>query len=397
MYYSHYSMQKVAGLYGWIRVSPPYGVTEPFAYDFEQSVILNDWYNKSSNDQAFYWDVEPESLQIQGKGKFDSSKSATPSSDTMAYNATIPAYLNWTIVPGKTNRLRISSVAIRYALSFQIEGHNLTVVEADGYYVEPFVVQNLFIYPGETYSVLIKADQDPSRNYWITSNIVGWNAAAITPPGLNVLNYHPNHANHVPPTDPPTGPIWNDVAPQLAQSIAIKARRGYVRTPPPKADRMIVLLITRNKIDGYFHWSVNYVSLTLPRTPYPIALNENLHHVFDQSPPPDHLPGYADSNSYRVVDKTNATSSDLIYRLKFNTTVDIILQNANTMTSNNSETIPWHLHGHDFWVLGYGRGRFNVANDPKKYNLANPIMKSTVAVHPYGWTALRFVANKPGM
>ena len=44
------------------------------------------------------------------------------------------------------------------------QGHDMTVVEADGHYVEPFVVKNLFIYSGETYSVLIKADQEPSRN-----------------------------------------------------------------------------------------------------------------------------------------------------------------------------------------------------------------------------------------
>jgi FtsP/CotA-like multicopper oxidase with cupredoxin domain len=31
----------------------------------------------------------------------------------------------------------------------------MTVVEADGHYVKPFVVKNLNIYSGETYSVLI--------------------------------------------------------------------------------------------------------------------------------------------------------------------------------------------------------------------------------------------------
>ncbi|KAF8012127.1 hypothetical protein BT93_I0301 [Corymbia citriodora subsp. variegata] len=396
-YYSHYSMQKAAGLYGGIRVLPPDGIAEPYAYDYEQSVILNDWYNKSTNDGAFYWDGEPASLQIQGKGKFDSFKSATPSSDTVAYNATIPAYLNWTVIPGKTYCLRISSVAIRYALSFQIEGHNLTVVEADGHYTEPFMAQNLFIYPGETYSVLVKADQDPLRSYWITSGNVGQDATSTTPPGLNLLNYQPNHPKRVPPTDPPTGPIRNDVALQLAQTVAIKARQGYVRPPPPKADRVIMLLITRSKIDGYFRWSMNYVSLTLPHMPCPITLKENLHHVFDQHSPPNQQPGFADYDMYGVANKTNATSSDSIYRLKVNTTVDIILQNASTRTANNSETLPWHLHGHDFWVLGYGTGKFNVTNDPKKYNLVNPIMKDTVVVHPYGWTALRFVANKPGV
>ncbi|XP_030468664.2 L-ascorbate oxidase-like [Syzygium oleosum] len=406
LYHAHYGMQREAGLYGSIRVSLPDGVAEPFAYDYDRSIILNDWYHKSTHEQAvglssipFGWVGEPQSLLIQGKGKFDCSKLAPPSSDPTACNATNPECSPYvlTVVPSKTYRLRISSVIALSALSFQIEGHNMTIVESDGHYVEPIVAQNLFIYSGETYSVLIKIDQEPSRNYWITTNIVGRNATATTPPGLAVLNYYPNHPKRVPPTYPPSGPIWNDIAVRLAQGKAIKARQGYVHTPPPKSDRVIVFLNTQNTIDGYYRWSVNNVSFRHPHTPYLIALKENLRHVFDQRPPPDQLYDFANYDIYQKVNNTNATSSDSIYRIKFNSTVDIILQNANTMIENNSETHPWHLHGHDFWVLGYGTGKFDVNNDPKKYNLANPIMKNTVAVHPYGWTALRFVADNPGV
>ncbi|KAF8012076.1 hypothetical protein BT93_I0261 [Corymbia citriodora subsp. variegata] len=405
LYHAHYGMQREAGLYGSIQVSLPDGMAEPFAYDYDKSIILSDWYYQSTYEQAaglssnpIVWVGEPQSLLIQGKGKFDCSKLAPPSSDPSACNATNPecsAYV-LTVVPGKTYRLRISSLTALSALSFQIEGHNMTIVEADGHYVEPVVVQNLFIYSGETYSVLIKIDQEPSRNYWITTNIVARNATATTPPGLAVLNYYPNHPKKVPPTDPPAGPIWNDVAPRLAQSQAIKARQGYIHTPPLESDRVIVFLNTQNNINGYVRWSLNNVSLALPQTPYLVALKENLHHSFDQRPLPDQLPDFASYDIYRVANNTNATSSNAIYKLKFNTTVDIILQNANTMDENRSETHPWHLHGHDFWVLGYGTGKFDINNDPKKYNLVNPIMKNTVPLHPYGWTALRFIADNPG-
>ncbi|KAF8012075.1 hypothetical protein BT93_I0260 [Corymbia citriodora subsp. variegata] len=405
LYHAHYGMQRVAGLYGSIRVSPPDGVAEPFAYDYDRSIILNDWYHKSTYEQAvglssnpFVWVGEPESLLIQGKGKFNCSKLSSPTLDPAACNATSPECSPYvlTVIPGKTYRLRISSLTSLSALSFQIEGHNMTIVEADGHYVEPIEVQNLFIYSGETYSILFKTDQEPSRNYWITTNIVGRDATTKTPPGLAVLNYYPNHPKRAPPTNAPAGPIWNDTAPRRAQSLAIKARQGYIHTPPPKSDRVIVFLNTQNKIDGYVRWSVNNVSFTLPHTPYLVALKDNLHHVFDQRPPPDLLHDFKNYDIYSVANNKNATSSNAIYRLKFNTTVDIILQNANTMTVNNSETHPWHLHGHDFWVLGYGTGKFDPDNDPKKYNLANPIMKNTVPVHPYGWTALRFVADNPG-
>uniref|UniRef100_A0A5B6Z4W3 L-ascorbate oxidase n=1 Tax=Davidia involucrata TaxID=16924 RepID=A0A5B6Z4W3_DAVIN len=401
LYHAHYGMQREAGLYGSIRVSLRDGESEPFSYDYDRSIILNDWYHNSTYVQAtglssipFQWVGEPQSLLIQGKGRFNCS---LPGIEAGVCNASFSECSPYvlTVIPGKTYRLRISSLTSLSALSFEIEGHNMTVVEADGHYVEPFDIKNLFIYSGETYSVLIKADQDPSRNYWASSKVVSRNST--TPNGLAILNYYPNHPRKSPPTISPTGPIWNDTESRMAQSLKIKAQQGSMyHPPPPTSDREIVFLNTQNEVNGYRRWSVNNVSFNLPHTPYLIALKENLTDQFDQNPPPN---GY-DSTNYDIYSdpkNDNATISDSIYRLQFNTTVDIILQNANTMNPKNSETHPWHLHGHDFWVLGYGFGKFNRSKDPKNYNLVNPIMKNTVAVHPYGWTALRFRADNPGV
>ncbi|KAF7129096.1 hypothetical protein RHSIM_Rhsim10G0157300 [Rhododendron simsii] len=399
LYHAHYGLQREAGLNGMICVSLPPGESEPYTYDHDRSIILTDWYHKSTYELAtglssldFDWVGEPQSLLIHGKGRFCSG---LKSDLCDAINSECSPYVI-TVVPRKTYRLRIGSLTSLAALSFEIEGHNMTVVEADGHNVEPFVVKNLFIYSGETYSVLIKADQAPTRNYWAVSKVVS--RKSTTPNGLAIFNYYPNHPRRSPPTVPPIGPAWDDVVPRLAQGEAMKARQGYILPPPQTSDRVIVMLNTQNKINGYTRWSVNNVSYNLPHTPYLIAVKDRMNHVFDQTPPPD---GY-DSQNYDIFSKaenSNATASSSIYKLQFNSTVDIILQNANTMNiDNNSETHPWHLHGHDFWVLGYGKGKFDINSDPKKYyNLVNPIMKNTVSVQPYGWTALRFVADNPGV
>ncbi|XP_039157487.1 L-ascorbate oxidase [Eucalyptus grandis] len=193
-YYSYYRSQTVDGLHGFIDVLPPYSMTEPSACDYGKSIILDDQYYKSYYDCA----AEPESLLIPRKGKFDYAESTAPSSHPTACDGINPEYLHWRVLPGKTYRLNISSVTAQSALSFRIEDHNLTVVEADGHYIVP----SLIVYSGKTYSVKIKADQDPSRNYSITTNIVGQNASATTPLGLAVLSY-----------SPPAGPIQNDVTP----------------------------------------------------------------------------------------------------------------------------------------------------------------------------------------
>ncbi|XP_050206087.1 L-ascorbate oxidase [Mercurialis annua] len=401
LYHAHYGMQREAGLYGSIRVSLPDGQSEPFAYDYDRSIILNDWYHKSVYEQAtglasvpFSWVNEPQSLLIQGKGLFNCS---TPGIQAGLCNSTTPECFPYvmTVVPAKTYRLRISSLTALSALSFQIQGHNMTVVEADGHYVKPFVVKNLFIYSGETYSVLIKTDQNPSTNYWMTTDVVSRKPG--TSQGLAILNYYPNHPRRPPPTPPPSGPLWNLTEPRLAQSLAIKAHPDHIHPPPLTAHRTIIMLNTQNRVNDHVRWSINNVSFNLPHTPYLISLKHNLSGVHTRIPPPT---GYNLKNYdiYSVQDNKNATISDhSVYKLEFNTTVDVILQNANSMSNNTSETHPWHLHGHDFWVLGYGKGKFEMENDTRTYNLVDPIMKNTVPVHPYGWTALRFKSDNPGV
>ena len=75
----------------------------------------------------------------------------------------------------------------------------------------------------------------------------------------------------------------------------------------------------------------------------------------------------------------------------------VVLQNAVAL-NNRSETHPWHLHGHDFRVLVYGEVRFAPGRGKAgiKFNLRDPVMKNTVALHPVGWTAVRFVADNHG-
>ncbi|TVT99795.1 hypothetical protein EJB05_54796, partial [Eragrostis curvula] len=403
MYHAHYGMQRSGGLNGMIVVQAAKGGkdAEPFAYDGEHDVLLNDWWHKSTYEQAtglasvpIGWVGEPQALLINGRGRFVNCSTMAAG----ACNATHPECATpvFAVVPGKTYRFRIASVTSLSALNFEIEGHQMTVVEADGHYVKPFVVKNLNIYSGETYSVLIKADQDPNRNYWLASNVVSRKPGTAT--GTAILSYYGGRSSprRPPPTTPPTGPAWNDTAYRFNQSVATVAHPAHAVPPPPRADRTILLLNTQNKIDGRIKWALNNVSFELPHTPYLVAMTRGLLGAFDQRPPPETY-AHQGYDIYGVQKNTAATVSNGLYRLQFGSVVDVVLQNANMLAPNSSETHPWHLHGHDFWVVGYGMGRFDPAKDPENFNLENPAFKNTVAVHPYGWTALRFKADNPGV
>lgn len=60
-------MQISAGLYGFIIVKLPDGVSEPFAYDHDHTILLKDWYHGSTYEEAvglssipFKWVGEPQ-------------------------------------------------------------------------------------------------------------------------------------------------------------------------------------------------------------------------------------------------------------------------------------------------------------------------------------------------
>ncbi|KAM5584817.1 hypothetical protein ABKV19_004262 [Rosa sericea] len=338
-YHGHYGMQRSAGLYGSLIVDVAKGEKEPFHYDGELNLLLSDWWHESVHHQEVGLSSNP---------------------------------MRWIGEP---------------------QNHKLVVVEADGNYVQPFAVDDLDIYSGESYSVLITTNQDPSNNYWVSVGVRG--REPKTPQGLTLLNYNTNSPSKLPTSPPPVTPLWNDYAHSKSFTTKILALMGSPQ-PHKTFHRRITLLNTQNKMNGgYTKWAINNVSLTLPPTPYLGSIKYGLKNAFSLVNPPENFP-----NDYDVMKppvNPNTTTGNGAYTLAINTTVDVILQNANALSENVSEIHPWHLHGHDFWVLGYGDGKFDPKRDERKFNLKNPPLRNTAVIFPYGWTALRFVADNPGV
>ncbi|KAG6671128.1 hypothetical protein I3843_Q014000 [Carya illinoinensis] len=336
-YHGHLGMQRSAGLYGSLIVDVAEGEKEPFHYDGEFNLLLSDWWHKSVHEQEVGLSSNP---------------------------------FRWIGEP---------------------QNHKMVVVEADGNYLQPFAVNDLDIYSGESYSVLITTDQDPSKNYWLSIGVRG--RLPATPPGLSILNYQPTSVSKFPTSPPPVTPRWDDYNHSKTFSNSIFALMGSPK-PPTSYDRRITLLNTQNKIDGFTKWAINNVSLALPPTPYLGSIKYGLQNAFDQKSPPENFPDNYDV--MRPPINPNSTIGSGVYMFGLNSTVDVILQNANSLSNNVSEIHPWHLHGHDFWVLGYGEGKFS-AKDEKKLNFKNPPLRNTAVIFPYGWTALRYVADNPGV
>ncbi|CAM6093673.1 unnamed protein product [Calypogeia fissa] len=140
-YHGHYGLQRAAGFYGSLIVDLPNGKDdESFKYDEELSIVLNDWWHRSTFDQElgldsipFQWIGEPQSLLIEGRGKYDCSLVPTGgvanSGDSVSCNASSCTPFVLQVKSNEVYRLRIASVASLSALNFIVEGHTMTVRE----------------------------------------------------------------------------------------------------------------------------------------------------------------------------------------------------------------------------------------------------------------------------
>lgn len=68
--------------------------------------------------------------------------------------------------PGKTYRLRICNVGLQNSLNFRIQGHKMKLVEVEGTHTIQTTLSSLDIHVGQSYSVLVTADQR-AQDYYI--------------------------------------------------------------------------------------------------------------------------------------------------------------------------------------------------------------------------------------
>ena len=82
-----------------------------------------------------------DSTLINGLGRF----AGGASSDLAVFNVT----------QGQRYRFRLVSMACDPNFTFSIDGHNMTVIEADAVNHEPVVVDSIQIYAGQRYSFVV--------------------------------------------------------------------------------------------------------------------------------------------------------------------------------------------------------------------------------------------------
>ena len=72
---------------------------------------------------------------------------------------------------GKTYRFRISNVGTALSFNFRIQNHQMVIVETEGSYTNQITLDSLDVHVGQSYSVLVTADQN-EVDYYIVATLV---------------------------------------------------------------------------------------------------------------------------------------------------------------------------------------------------------------------------------
>ncbi|XP_042006131.1 laccase-15-like [Salvia splendens] len=311
-----------------------------------------------------------------------------------------------TVEHGKRYLIRMVNAVMDNIMFFRIAGHNVTIVGSDGAYLKPFTSNYIAISPGQTIDFLFVADQNPSH-YYMASRAYAVAGAFSNTTTTARVEYA---GNYTPPASPelPILPNFTDTAASVnftARFRSLAYKNHPINVPLDVTTNLLFTLSinTRNCPNSDCEGpngnrllaSVNNITWQSPGIAILQAYYESVNGVYEDNFPSN--PPFPFNYTAAVVpqDLWEPQNGTRVRMLDFNATVELVFQGTSTARSPLDH--PMHLHGHSFYVVGWGYGNFNSTRDPPNYNLIDPPLQNTIAVPRAGWTAIRFVANNPGV
>ncbi|KAI5120437.1 hypothetical protein M0805_009899 [Coniferiporia weirii] len=338
-YHSHLSTQYCDGLRGPLVIYDPNDPLQSlYDVDDESTIItLLDWYHTVAPTlfpNPTNATPTPDSTLINGLGRW----SGNATSDLAVVRAQ----------PGKRHRFRLISTSCFPSYLFSIDGHNMTIIEADGVETEPITVDSLNIFAAQRYSIIVTMDQ-PVDNYWIRA-IPSSPAGSITAGGINsaILRY-----DGAPISEPTTNQTANPVV--MNESDLHPLINPGAPGLPFVGGADVVKTLTITRANGEFE--INGVAFNPPSVPVLLQI----------------LSG--------TTSATDLLPAGSVYTLPPNQTIEINIPGGGNH--------PFHLHGHSFDVI-------RVAGN-SSYNFANPVRRDTVNIGAGSDNVtFRFTTNNPG-
>ncbi|CAI9106918.1 OLC1v1006165C1 [Oldenlandia corymbosa var. corymbosa] len=382
-----------ATVHGAIVILPKLGVPYPFPTpDKEVVVVLGEWWK--SDVEAVINEAKKSGLAPNVSDAHTINGFPGPVSNCLSKGG-----FNLPVEPKKKYMLRIVNAALNEELFFKIAGHKLTVVEVDATYVKPFQTDTILIAPGQTTNAILSTDFQTGKFMMAASPFMDAPIAVDNFTATATVHYADTQSAIA--TTLATLPPKNatPVATKFADSLRSLNSNTYPAKVPLKIDHSLFFTVSLgiNPCSTCVNGSrvvadINNVSFVMPKTALLQAHFFNLKGVFTDDFPANPPIKY----NYTGTQPKNlrTMTGTRLYRLAYNSTVQLVLQDTAMISP---ESHPIHLHGFNFFVVGKGVGNFNHKNDPKKFNLIDPVERNTVGVPTGGWVAIRFRADNPGV
>ncbi|KAJ9623616.1 hypothetical protein H2203_005878 [Taxawa tesnikishii (nom. ined.)] len=373
-YHAHYSAQYAGGVAGPMMI---YGPSQE-DYDCDIGpVMMSDWYHipyfaivaDAVGTNLSLIPPTSDSNLINGRNIFNcSNQSYDSSADWLGSN--FASDLNWTCVEnaprsnftfkaGKTHRLRLVNNGADGIQKFSIDGLSMKVIAVDYVPVQPYTTNVVTLGVAQRTDVLVVAPNDTTASYWMRAQDIGGAACggSSNPEALAAI-YNENANTAVLPT---TISTINDTN-CANDPLSIQVPEFAVTPSTPSFQQDLDISLVQNAT-GSYEWRLNNQSFRANFN-YPLL---NLA---------------AEGNvSYPEDPQWNVYNFDKNSSVVFN------------LTNNTPFTHPFHLHGHNFYVLSVGTGVWNGSVT----NPSNPMRRDTQIVPSLGYLAIQMEADNPGV
>ncbi|KAJ2734442.1 ferroxidase fet3 [Coemansia sp. BCRC 34962] len=325
---------------------------KPYHYDNDYLLSLEDWFQFEIADRL--------------KNSLDPTQTFPPPPN-YPYSLLngYPTAPSFQFKPGRTYRIRVINMSTTEWFQFNLPGHQMHVIEADGEYSQPSAVDGLDLSPGQRYSVLVTAHPTDSHNYHYNAT-----QYAIFDPKLEGRNprYYQGLIEYR-----KGAPIMSTAEPQnfkWVNDIELCALSG---NSPLPVDRKIELSL------GLYQFTTGQTFNTINNITYA----------------PPKVPSLYSTLSLDAPLYTN----EAVYGLQTHAIVLKHLEHIELVIKNPSALLhPMHLHGHAFQIIEYG-SIVNQSEPVLRYSAKcnAPMQRDTFVVPVNHYVKLRFRADNPGV
>ncbi|KAI8605523.1 multi-copper oxidase [Dissophora ornata] len=373
-WHAHTGSQYVDGVVGPLIIHSP---DEPHLHEYDSDIIvmLSDFYHTPSEPLITWYltsasegvEPVPDNGLINGRNSFNCTNDAQAQFPTGSKNCSSNAPLSvFEFKQGLKYRIRLINSGNFADFQFSIDNHTLSVIEADGVDMQPVDVQRIPIHVAQRYSAIVQANQ-AVQSYWMRATM-NTNCFNVVNPALNssvtaIVHYDgaPDPGQQQPSSLDWGSKPWAGKCLDLTEAML----KPVLAKDAPEADVQIILdmsfqTITKNNVNlGYVN-STSWVPLKKAATLF--QANKGV---------------------------SKFAKSQMVITLNQTQTIELIVNNY------DEGSHPFHLHGHQFYVLGAGDGSYLPGRSA--INTTNPLRRDTVTLQTFGYTVLRFVSDNPGM